>query len=67
MRKYTERLDIKMTPEDMQLLAAQAYEVGIPLTVYARSIILDVINPMFGGNDNANERMEANQSRKLEE
>lgn len=49
MAKFTERLDIKMTAEDMQLLAEGALKAGIPLTVYARNIILQRINPLFGG------------------
>ncbi len=47
MRKYTERLDIKMTPEDMQLLAVKSLKAGMPLTVYARELIIKQLNPML--------------------
>lgn len=51
MAKFTERLDIKMTAEDMQLLAERALKADKPLTVYAREIIVERINPLFGGSD----------------
>lgn len=51
MAKFTERLDIKMTPEDMALLAEKSRIAGMPLTVYARELILRQINPLLrGGN-----------------
>lgn len=48
-RKFTERLDIKMTKEDMYLLAQAAYNADKPLTVYARDLIVKQINPLFKG------------------
>lgn len=50
MAKYTERLDIKMTSQDMLLLAEASLKAGKPLTVYARDLILDQINPMMRTN-----------------
>lgn len=50
MAKYTERLDIKMTKEDMCLLATASLKAGKPLTVYARELILNQINPMMMAN-----------------
>lgn len=47
MGKYTERLDIKMTSQDMCILAAASLKAGKPLTVYARDLILNQINPMM--------------------
>lgn len=47
MAKYTERLDIKMTSQDMLLLAEASLKAGKPLTVYARELILNQINPLF--------------------
>ena len=47
MAKYTERLDIKMTPEDMAILAEESYIKGLPITVYARQLILNQINPLL--------------------
>lgn len=49
MAKYTERLDIKMTKEDMALLAQASLKAGQPLTVYARVLILRQLNPLLGG------------------
>lgn len=49
MARYTERLDIKMTREDMALLAAAALRHGMPLTVYARELLINQINPLLGG------------------
>lgn len=46
-RRYTERLDIKMTKEDMFILAQKAYKEGKPLTVYARELIINQINPLL--------------------
>lgn len=51
-RIFTERLDIKMTPEDMLLLAEASLKADMPLTVYARQIILDAINPMIASAGN---------------
>lgn len=48
MAKYTERLDIKMTPQDMLLLAEESLKAGMPLTVYARELIISQINPLIG-------------------
>lgn len=53
MARYTERLDIKMTAEDMALLAAGALAHNLPLTVYARELIINQLNPMLGGNHDA--------------
>lgn len=47
MAKYTERLDIKMTSEDMYILAEKALKADKPLTVYARELILQQINPLL--------------------
>lgn len=47
MAKYTERLDIKMTPEDMQLLAVSSLKAEKPLTVYARELIIRQLNPLL--------------------
>lgn len=60
MAKYTERLDIKMTPEDMAILAAQSLKEGMPLTVYARELILSQINPMLKGEIYASRVVENN-------
>lgn len=49
MRKYTERLDIKMTPQDMLLLAEASLKANLPITVYARNLIIDQLNPMLHG------------------
>lgn len=49
MGKYTERLDIKMTPEDMLLLAEASLKAGMPLTVYARYLIVLQLNPLMKG------------------
>lgn len=51
MAKYTERLDIKMTKEDMALLAAASLKAGQQLTVYARNLILRQLNPLLGGSN----------------
>lgn len=66
MRKYTERLDIKMTAEDMALLAESAIRVGVPLTVHARNLILLHINPLLGGN-NASSTMESGEPGPMED
>ena len=59
MRKYTERLDIKMTAEDMAILAEASLKAGLPLTVYARELIISQINPLlFLGGRNAGEHVE---------
>lgn len=50
MAKYTERLDIKMTSQDMCILATESIKAGKPLTVYARDLILNQINPMMRDN-----------------
>lgn len=47
MSKYTERLDIKMTAEDMAFLSEASLRANKPLTVYARELIIKQINPMF--------------------
>lgn len=52
MARYTERLTIKMTPEDMQLLAVESLKAKLPMTTYAREVILSRINPMFTENGN---------------
>lgn len=65
MARYTERLDIKMTPEDMALLAAGALGHGLPLTVYARELIINQLNPLLGG-DNDTRYMERYIPNKLE-
>lgn len=49
MAKFTERLDIKMTPEDMAILAEESLKANLPLTVYARELIIKQINPLLGG------------------
>lgn len=67
MAKFTERLDIKMTPEDMALLAALSIKAGMPLTVYAREIIIRQINPLLGGGGNASISLERDKSRQLAE
>lgn len=46
-RLYTERLDIKMTSQDMVLLAEASLKAGMPLTVYARELIVSQLNPML--------------------
>lgn len=71
MRKYTERLDIKMTSQDMLLLAAASLKANQPLTVYARNLILNQINPMMQANKegrvNARLEMENSEPYRLEE
>lgn len=47
MRKYTERLDIKMTSQDMVLLAEASLKAGLPITVFARELIIKQLNPML--------------------
>lgn len=45
--KYTRRLVIKMTPEDMNALEKAAKERNLPPTVLCRLVILEAINPIF--------------------
>lgn len=66
MAKFTERLDIKMTPEDMALLAAASLKAKLPLTVYARELILRQLNPIFRGSDETSS-MESRQPRTVED
>lgn len=66
MAKFTERLDIKMTPEDMTLLAAASLKAKLPLTVYARELILRQLNPLFGGSNEISS-VESSQSRTVED
>lgn len=46
-KKYTYRLVIKMTEEDMCLLESEALRHGLPFTSYARTLILNQINPLI--------------------
>lgn len=67
MAKYTERLVIKMTPEDMAQLAEASLRAGLPLTVYARELIINQINPLFaGGGQHARTAVERVEPRALE-
>ena len=67
MARYTQRLVIKMTPEDMQLLTVASEVVGIPTTSYARQIILKHINPFFKGEADAGKHVETIDARLLED
>lgn len=56
MRKYTERLDIKMTSQDMVLLAEASLKAGLPITVFARELIIKQLNPMLKESGGVNAR-----------
>lgn len=59
MAKYTERLAIKMMPEDMAILAEMSLRARVPLTTYARELLIKQINPMLkNGGGHARATME---------
>lgn len=69
MAKFTERLDIKMTSQDMLLLAEKSLRAHMPITVYARNIIISHINPMMkqGEKIDATFNLEKTESRPMED
>lgn len=71
MAKFTERLDIKMTSQDMLLLSEASLKARLPLTVYARELIISQLNPMLQksvpGGENESLHMEKTISRPVED